>query len=147
VRQLVEDVINQGRLAVVDDLFTADYIEHQTHERQGAGREGVKHLIGAFRVVFPDLHATLDHLIIDGDQAAFRLLHRGTHHGELAGVPPTGKAVTFVSFDICRFRDGRIAEHWGLEDMFGILQQLGVTISLPEAAPPASRATQRAPDR
>ena len=42
------------------------------------------------------------------------------------GVPPTGKPVTYNEIFIFRFVNGRIAETWGVVDVFSQLKQLGV---------------------
>lgn len=53
-----------------------------------------------------------------------------THTGPLVflGLPPTGKVVTMAGIEIMRFVDGRIAEVWHLDDVAGLLQQLGTTL-------------------
>ncbi len=51
---------------------------------------------------------------------------RGTHQGELMGIPPTGKAVTVPLIDVNRIAGGQLAERWAEADMLGLLQQLGV---------------------
>ena len=58
----------------------------------------------------------------------------GTHHGELVGIPPTGKSVEFGGTDIIRVEDGKVAEHWGTTDTMSLMQQIGaVAVSLNEA--------------
>jgi hypothetical protein len=42
------------------------------------------------------------------------------------GVPPTGRSVTYNEIFIFRFVNGRIAETWGVVDVFSQLKQLGV---------------------
>ena len=50
----------------------------------------------------------------------------GTQEGELLGIPPTGKKVSFQMFDRVRVHDGKAVEHWGVSDDLGMLTQLGV---------------------
>lgn len=50
----------------------------------------------------------------------------GTHLGDLNGLPPTGKSVAYSEIFIMRFADGRIAEMWGVVDIFSAMKQLGV---------------------
>jgi predicted ester cyclase len=52
----------------------------------------------------------------------------GTHQGEYMGIPPTGKSVTYSEIFIVRFARGRIAETWGIVDVFSQIRQLGVRI-------------------
>jgi predicted ester cyclase len=50
---------------------------------------------------------------------------RGTHKGELMGIPPTGKTVDIEVIDILAVKDGKITDHWNLVDQLGLLKQLG----------------------
>jgi predicted ester cyclase len=49
------------------------------------------------------------------------------------GMPPTGKSVDVKMIDIMQFDDaGMVREHWGVMDMFSMMQQLG---AIPEGPP------------
>jgi predicted ester cyclase len=77
-------------------------------------------------VPFSNIYAdSSENLVIQGDMVAARLVVTGTHRGDFAGIPPTGKAVSMQVFDLIRVVDGKATEHWGLSDQFGLLQQLG----------------------
>jgi predicted ester cyclase len=116
---------NQTDLAAADRLFAAHYVDHD-RSRAGlpAGPEGVKQAWGLFRAAFPDLQVTLEELIAEGDKVAVRGVMRGTHQGELMGIPPTGRQVTVALIDINRIEGGQLVERWGEADMLGLLQQL-----------------------
>jgi predicted ester cyclase len=45
--------------------------------------------------------------------------------GEFAGMAPSGKQATWDAIHIGRVRDGKIVEHWMVQDELGMLQQLG----------------------
>ena len=128
LRHLFEEVWNQGNLAAVDELFAADYVLHDpTHLVRGP--EGFKAYVSAFRAAFPDLHATVEDQIAEGNRAAMRFTARGTHKGEFQGIPPTGKQIALSGISIQRFVDGKIVENWVSLDALGalgMLQQLGV---------------------
>jgi steroid delta-isomerase-like uncharacterized protein len=79
---------------------------------------------------YPDLHVTVEDLIEEGDKVVGRNSISGTHQGEYMGIPPTGKTVTYNEIMVFRFENGRIAETWGVVDVFSQLKQLGA-ISLP----------------
>jgi predicted ester cyclase len=64
--------------------------------------------------------------LADGDLAVDHWIFRGTHTGELDGVPPTGRRVEFGGFDLARIRNGRIAEIWHVEDMAAMWADLGL---------------------
>ena len=125
-RRYVEEAINKGNLAVIDELTAADYVEHSPFPGQAPGIEGEKQLISMLRAAFPDLHSTIEDLIAEGDKVVLRATARGTHKGEFMGIPPTGKQVTVTEIHIIRFVGGKGVEHWGEVDMMGMMQQLGV---------------------
>ncbi len=124
--QRAVDAFNQGDWEAVDQLFAAHYVDHDRF-RAGLppGPVGVKHAWSMFRAAFPDLYASIEDLIAEGDTVAVRGAIRGTHQGELLGIPPTGKQVTVTLMDINRIEGGQLVERWGEADMLGLLQQLG----------------------
>jgi steroid delta-isomerase-like uncharacterized protein len=132
LRRLYDEVINAGNLDCIDELLDLDYVEHPEEVR---GLEAFRERIGAFRRAFPDLHVTVDEVLVDGDRVASRTTIRGTHTGDLMGIPATGRTVSVLAVDLAHFRDGRAVERWGGLDMFSLLQQLGV---IPGAGVPAS---------
>jgi hypothetical protein len=76
--------------------------------------------------VFPDLDITVEDLIAEGDKVVGRNSVTGTHQGEYMGLPPTGKSIKYNEIFIFRFAGGRIAETWGVVDVFSQMKQLGV---------------------
>jgi len=132
-RRFIEEVANRGKIAIVDELVTADIIEHEEIPGVPPNREGVKQAFTMFRTAFPDLQVTIEDLIAEGDKVVARETWRGTHRGEFMEIPSTGKRVEFAAVDIVRIANGKMVEHWGQMDSLGMLQQLGV-IPQPEAA-------------
>lgn len=72
----------------------------------------------------PDLSVAVEASLASGDMAAASFVYTGTHKGVYFGVAPTGKSLRFTSCDIFRIRGGKIAEHWGMGDIAGVLAQL-----------------------
>lgn len=124
-RRVIEEGFGKGDLAVIDEVMSPDFTEHEIAPGQGPGRQGVKDVVGMMRTAFPDLHLTLQDAFTSGDQLCGRLTFSGTNTGPFMGQAPTGRAASWGAIDIVRFRDGRIAEHWGEMDMLGLLGQLG----------------------
>jgi steroid delta-isomerase-like uncharacterized protein len=128
IRRLFEEAFGQGNLAVLDEIIAPDQVNRGPGALPGmpSGPEGSKMLITAYRNAFPDLHFTIDQQIAEGDTIVTRWTAHGTHNGEFAGIPPTGKTATVVGMGVDRVENGKIVESWGLFDQFGMLQQLGV---------------------
>ncbi|MFD0360268.1 ester cyclase [Nocardia sp. GCM10030253] len=89
-------------------------------------REAFKQVWAMLLRAFPDVHVTVEDLIAEGDKVVSRSVVTGTHKGEFMGLAPTGKSVTYNEIFIVRFVKGRIAEAWGVVDIFSLRQQLGV---------------------
>ena len=127
-----------GDTSVYDTILAEDWVDHPLAPGQQPGRAGFAPVVAGFRTVFPDLSVTNEDVIVAGDKVTVRSTVRGTHQGDLLGIPPTGQPVEFMAIDIHRIEGGRIAETWHIEDYLSLLFQLGATIQPgPGAATPA----------
>ncbi len=125
VRRLVDEGQCRGNLAVVDELFADDFVDHSPFPGVPPTRDGVKMLFGYLRSVFPDLRVRIDEQVADEGKVVTRKTFEGTHRGEFMGVAPTGRPISFEVIDILTFRGGKIAEHRVVFDRLGLRQQLG----------------------
>jgi steroid delta-isomerase-like uncharacterized protein len=125
VTRFIEEVINQGNLAVLEESLTASYVYHAPG-MEVSGPENMKGVFQMLRAAFPDWKETVEDLIAEGDRVVFRVTGRGTHQGEFYGIPPTGRRVSMQGIDVVRIEGNRIAEHWAVFDQLGMMQQLGV---------------------
>jgi steroid delta-isomerase-like uncharacterized protein len=111
-------------------LFSDGYINHQTSAAAPpppanvTAKQGTVGFFKARVVGMPDLKVAIEALVADKDRVAASFVYTGTHGGVYFGVQPTGKPLRFTSCDIFRVQGGRIAEHWGMGDMAGVLAQL-----------------------
>lgn len=127
VRKLVEEVINQGNISMIDEFLIPDFVEHEELPPGiPPGREAPKVLFTMLRSAFPDLKATIEHLIAEGDEVVLHMTWTGTHEGEFMGIPPTGKRISINVIDILGIAEGKFVEHWGVMDSMAMMQQLGV---------------------
>jgi steroid delta-isomerase-like uncharacterized protein len=69
---------------------------------------------------------TVHDQVAEGDTVVTRWSAAGTHAGDFAGVPATGRLVTVSGIHIHRVRHGRLTEHWEELNLLGVLRQLGV---------------------
>jgi predicted ester cyclase len=140
-RRYVEEVLNRGRLQAVDELCTPDYVGHVPGFLP-TDREGDKRLVGMLRAAFPDMRCAIQDQVAEGDEVLHRLVCRGTHTGELLGVPPSGRPVEVTGMNVNRIVDGKLVESWGVIDMLGLMQQVGA-VPAPDGAagPPPERPT------
>jgi steroid delta-isomerase-like uncharacterized protein len=116
---------NAGDAAAIAALVTPDYVRHDPNGPEVRGPDAERQLVELYRAAFPDLRFTIEHLVAEGDLVVAHLTVRGTHRGELLGIPPTGTPITLAAMELYRIRDGKVAEQWVALDALGLLQQLG----------------------
>jgi steroid delta-isomerase-like uncharacterized protein len=127
IRRFIEEAWNSKNLSVVDEVFASDYVFHDpTNPADVRGPDGLKQLIGMYLSAFPDVHFTIEDMIIEGDKGATRWRSTGTHRGDLPNIPATGRQSTITGITVSRFAGDRIAEDWVNWDTLGMMQNLGV---------------------
>ena len=129
LRRVTDEVFTQGNLDVVDELFAPSYVLHDPGVPGGElrGIESFKQQwVSMFRTAFPDLQLSVEDQVAEGDKVVTRYTGRGTHQGELMGIPPTGNEVVVSGTIMSRVSGGRIEEEWNNFDALGMMQQLGV---------------------
>jgi len=131
MRRFYQEVVNERRLEVIDEICAEDAVDHQVPPGLPPGREGIRAWFAGFMEAVPDLHVEMGEMLAEGDLCAARAIWTGTQQGDLPGLPATGKGFTVEGIDLVRFADGRAVEHWGVTDEAGMLRQLGV---IPEPA-------------
>jgi predicted ester cyclase len=116
VRRLIEQVINAGRLDLIEELYAP------------AMATGARRWIAPFLVSFPDVQMDIVELIAEGEKVVGRFRCSATNLGPWRGRPPTGRRVERVDeVYIYRVHDGRITEAWGIEDNRSRERQLGLS--------------------
>jgi predicted ester cyclase len=115
VRRLVDEVMNAGRLDVIDEIYTPQMAP------------AARRWITPFRTSFPDVRMDILDLIAEGEKVVGRFHCSGTNLGPWRGNPPTGRRFDRVD-EVYLFRivEGRITEAWGLEDTLSRERQLGL---------------------
>lgn len=90
------------------------------------GIDGTKELISSMRTSFPDLSATVDEQIAEGDKVVSLVTMSGTHEGEFMGIPATGKSFSIPGVSIWEVRGGRLISEQVNWDAMEMMKQLGV---------------------
>jgi predicted ester cyclase len=117
VRRNTEEVQGGGNFDVFEELFADDFLDHTPQPGRTPDKAGARELYRVLRAAFPDFHADIHWQIADGD--------RVTTYKTFLGAPPTGRKIQFETVDVMRVRNGKIAEHWGVANLFSVLRQLG----------------------
>ena len=128
VDRFVTEMLNGQNLAVAEELFTADFVDHDADDPEGrvSGVDGARAEVGAFLTAFPDMHVRTDQVISEGATVIYRGTVSGTHTGDFFGIPPSGQSMSVWVWQAFRFEGDKIAEAWLHIDRLSLLQQLGV---------------------
>jgi steroid delta-isomerase-like uncharacterized protein len=133
-RRLIEEVWNNRRLDVVNDLIAANHTNHDPNSPDfGKGPEAYKRLVNLYTTAFPDLHITIEDTVSEDDKLVISWNVSGTHKGDLRGTPPTNKKMSVEGITISRHANGKIQESRVSWDALGMMQQLGVVPALGQA--------------
>jgi steroid delta-isomerase-like uncharacterized protein len=117
VRKFFEEAWGKGNLAAVAEFMATDYVAHHVPSGLPPGADGLKQLIAAYRMAFPDLKSNLNDIFGKGDRVAFRWSVSGTHLGDWFGVSPTGDHVATTGITIFRIDGGKVVEGWTSIDL------------------------------
>lgn len=123
-RRFIREGFTQGRLEVCDELVAEDMVDHQRGLRSGP--DGAKDTIRTLHAWFSDFELRIDDVAATEDTVWIRCTGSGVNTGSVFGHPPTGGRTSITVFDVLRWRDGRLVEHWGVPDQLGLLVQLGI---------------------
>ncbi|WLW55605.1 ester cyclase [Streptomyces sp. YU58] len=129
------DAVNSGDAETVrkavDAYVAPDVLFHAPVPMGETGARALKRVWEVLLRAFPDIHVAAEDVIAEGDRVVSRNTVTGTHRGEFRGLAPTGRTVRYDEIFVFRFEDGRIAEIWGVVDVFTQLRQLGVVPEVP----------------
>lgn len=123
VRRLFS-AINRREWATLEELVAPDYV-YRTPGEELHGVDGLRGLLTAYHEGFPDLELAVEEMFGSVDRVATTFTFKGTHRGELMGVPATGARVSVQGVIHSRVADGRIVEEWELLDLATLYRQLG----------------------
>jgi steroid delta-isomerase-like uncharacterized protein len=126
LRSIIQ-AFNDRDLTVVPTLVTPGFVRHDLASAfmEVRGREEVDDFMQVVLSALPDIQVTIEDIFATEERGAMRLTVSGTHQGEFQGIAPTGKKVTFSSFNLYRFEEGKLAEFWQLIDVANFLRQIG----------------------
>lgn len=134
VRDLIAHFFNAHDPEAADRFLTEDFWWTGGSVGTTEGREAYKQVMPRFWAGLPDVQATEEDILAAGDAVVARFTVTGTHKGQLWGIPPTGRRVSWQAVMIYKFREGKISQQWAAEDWTAILTQIG------DITPPWNRA-------
>jgi len=123
-----QEIYNSNNLDELGEVMSFDVLTPKIMPNMPSGLDGAKAVHQKTLIGMPDWHTEIQDLVAENDKVVARVLMTGTHTGDFYGIPATGKRVEFTGVFIVRIADGKIVEHWGEEDSYGLLLQLGMKL-------------------
>jgi steroid delta-isomerase-like uncharacterized protein len=126
VQRLV-DAWNSHDVERVMALYAPDYHEEDVGQPgPSRGLDSVRRSVRRYMTAFPDLHLTVDDLLVQGNRASFLWTLSGTHRGGLMNIPPSGRPVRVRGSTLLTVEGGKIARNVRIWDMAGMLRAIGL---------------------
>lgn len=127
VEKLYDLVWSQNRIDLIETLVAPSYTIHSdpgdAWEGKTLTREEYAKRMSYSRVAFPDLKFTLHKIISENNLVAVIWSAQGHHNGDLAGLPATGKLVSFQGQTMYELENGLVRGHWQTIDRLGFISQ------------------------
>lgn len=128
VRRFLEDVVNRGRLDLIDQFWTPDMTWRGASLGEIHGIEAYKAFMAAnVGGAFVDMHLEIEEIIPAGDEVIVRFSNSGRNVGSFMGLPPTNNQARWEGIGIYKLHSGKISEAWFVEDTLGMFRQLGIS--------------------
>ena len=121
VRRYFDEVLNQRRVQVFDDLADPNFVSYLA-SGDSISVPTYKQAIAGSLAAMPDLQVTIQDQIAEGDKVVTRWTAKGTPLIEFAGIKPAGKSVTVTAIHIHRVQGHKLVEHWEAINLHSVKQ-------------------------
>jgi predicted ester cyclase len=125
VMRVYDELINQEKKSVIDELYAEDVIVHDPFMGTATGVEAFRQLLGIFDAAFPGHRVKVHHILAEGDFVSVLHTHTAKHTGPFMQLAPTGREIAVHGVEVFRMAGGKVAEFWRHDDDAGLLMQLG----------------------
>ena len=122
IRRVME-AVNKRDLVLLDELISPGYVDTTLRLK---GLKGFKQSVTSLYEGFPDIHATIDDIIAEGDKVWDRVTLTATHTGKYRGLASTGKKIAFKGVRIWRIVNSKVVERESFYDFLDFYKQLGI---------------------
>ena len=130
IRRWFDEVWNEGRSEVIEELFDEYGIAHGLSDDPAnpiKGPQDFRPFYELFRQAFPNMHIVIEDTVAEGDRVAARCSVRGKHEGDFMGKAATQSPIEFTGITIVRIENGKIVEAWNNFDFLKLYQQCGLS--------------------
>ena len=117
IRFANEEILGNGALDEVDNVFATDYVVH-AGGKDYRGPQFVKRFVRQLRAAITDLRVVQVEILSQArGTLAWQRTLRGAHQSALRGIPPSGKKVEWRDLLVTRFDGEKIVEEWAVSEL------------------------------
>lgn len=125
IRRFFAEMWNEWNFDLAKEIVAPEISFRGSLGDEMRGRAAFCDYMRKVRAAFPDFHNAIENIVAENDQFVARLTYSGTHEGEIFGVAPTHRKISYSGVAFFRIREGQVTEGWVLGDIFGLLKSLG----------------------
>lgn len=124
ITRFYHEMWNHFDKSIFPELLTEDIRFRGSLGKYAVGYREFGHYVDYIHYAFPDFNNVIEEIISEDNKSFVQLTYQGTHQGEIFGIKPTRKSITYAGAAVFSFKNDRISEVWVLGDIYGLLQQL-----------------------
>jgi predicted ester cyclase len=120
-RRVFDEILNQGKFQVANEIYAPDFVNHGLH--RDASLQEDQSWARWEKQACPDLTVTADLIAADGDLVTVVWRAHGTNTAAASPLPATGIKVELKGITVWRIVDGRIHDEWSSFDQLRIIRE------------------------
>lgn len=132
-RRFMEEIVNEGKLDVIDELIDRDFVNHYPAPGISPDREGFKKHLSDVHTSFTRIRYVTEDLLAENDKVVIRGTFNAVSTGGFRGASAVDREVIMTFTVMLRFESGKIVERWGNADELGLFTQLGAIPAMGES--------------
>jgi predicted ester cyclase len=120
IADFIDVVWRKGELDKLPTFWTADCVNHADPSASNRGLQSLRHYheeFGQAFAAFSQPTIQIEQQIAEGDRVVTQMVTQARHTA-------SGKSVSLATIRIDRLAGGKIAEHWSVADMAGLMRQI-----------------------
>jgi predicted ester cyclase len=121
-RRVFDEIFNQGKFQVADEIYATDFVNHGLHRDAGLAEDQAA--VHFEKRACPDLKIAYGPMVAEGDLVSVLWVFRGSNTARSGWLPATGARIELRGITIWRISDGKIREEWTAFDQLGVARQV-----------------------
>ena len=121
-RRVFEEIFNQGKFQVADEIYAPNFVNHGLHKNFSLQEDQAA--VHWEKQALPDLKIAVNRMVAEGDLVTVMWTLRGTNTAAASPLPATGAKLEVRGITVWRIVDGRVREEWTEFDMLRVVRHV-----------------------